>query len=157
MTVPSEPVRAFRLWPYLAGILLGLCAGLILFIYLGARNIDDRTRQWVVRELATRFDSQVKLQSLHVETTPRMQVTGEGLTLRYRNRTDVPPLIQIARFSFNLGFLGIVSVPRHVKGVYVEKMVIPIPPPHPHPTPPSAKSAQVPRIFFNEIVCNDTS
>ncbi len=139
------------------GILLGIAAGLVLFIYLGSRNIDDRTREWVIRDLSARFDSQVDLQSLHVETTPRMQVTGEGLTLRYRNRTDVAPLIQIARFSFNLGFLGIVHVPRHVKGVYVENMVITIPPSDPNAAPPSAKSAQVPHIFFNEIVCNDTS
>jgi AsmA-like C-terminal region len=149
--------RQFRFWPYVLGILLGLCAGLALFIYLGARNIDDRTREWIVRELSARFDSQVDLQSLHVETTPRMQVTGEGLTLRYRNRTDVPPLIQIARFSFNLGFLGIIHVPRHVKGVYVENMVITVPPSDRNAAPPSAKSAPVPHILFNEIVCNDTS
>src|SRR6266446_3172909 len=129
----TGPARAFRLWPYLLGILLGLCAGLVLFIYLGARHIDDRTRAWVITELSNHFDSQVELQSLHVETTPRMQVTGEGLTLRYRNRTDVPPLIQIARFSFNLGVLGIIHVPRHVKGVYVENMIITIPPAIPTP------------------------
>ena len=148
----------FRLWPYVAGILLGLCAGLILFIYLGARHIDDRTRQWVIAELSDRFDSQVELESLHVETTPRMQVIGEGLTLRYRNRTDVPPLIQVARFRFNLGFLGIIHVPRHIKGVYVENMTITIPPSDPHAPPqPSGNSVHVPRVIFNEIVCNDTS
>src|ERR1700730_11520257 len=143
MTEPAEAVRPFRLWPYLLGILIGLCAGLVLFIFLGARNIDDRTREWVVRELSARFDSQVDLQSLHVETTPRMQVTGEGLTLRYRNRTDVPPLIQIARFSFNLGVLGIIHVPRHVKGVYVEYMVITITPRDPNAvaTPPPAQES----------------
>src|SRR6266404_3265818 len=151
----TGPARAFRLWPYLLGILLGLCVGLALFIYLGARNIDDRTRQWIISELSSRFDSQVELQSLHVETTPRMQVTGEGLTLRYRNRTDVPPLIQIARFSFNLGVLGIIHVPRHVKGVYVENMIITIPPSDPNA--PAQKSAAVPRVIFNEIVCNDTT
>jgi hypothetical protein len=158
MTEPAEPVRSFRLWPYLLGILIGLCAGLVLFIFLGARNIDDRTREWVVRELSARFDSQVDLQSLHVETTPRMPVTGEGLTLRYRNRIDVPPLIQIARFSFNLGVLGIIHVPRHVKGVYVENMVITIPPSEHNPATPSPKqSIPVPRIVFNEVVCNDTT
>jgi hypothetical protein len=149
--------RASRAFPYLFGILLGVVAGLVLFLYLGARHIDDRTREWVIRELSARFDSQVDLQSLHVETSPRMQVTGEGLTLRYRNRTDVPPLIQIARFSFNLGVLGIIHVPRHVKGVYVENMVITIPPSAPHTVPPPTKSAPVPRVIFNEIVCNDTS
>ena len=154
----TEPVRAFRLWPYLLGILLGLCAGLVLFVFLGARHIDDRTREWVIRELSARFDSDVELNSLHVETTPRMQVTGEGLKLRYRNRTDVPPLIQIARFSFNLGVLGIIHVPRHVKGVYVENMVITIPPSDPNAAPPPPRqSAPVPRVIFNEIVCNDTS
>jgi hypothetical protein len=149
--------RPFRLWPYLAGILLGLCAGLVLFVYLGARNIDDRTRQWVVRELAARFDSQVELQSLHVATTPHMQVTGEGLTLRYHNRTDVPPLIQIARFSFNLGVLGIIHVPHHVRGVSVENMVITIPPSEHNATPPPKRPVPVPRVTFGEIVCNDTT
>jgi hypothetical protein len=159
MTEATEPARPSRLWPYLLGILIGLCAGLVLFIYLGARNIDDRTREWVVRELSTRFNSDVDLQSLHVETTPRMQVTGEGLTLRYHNRPDVPPLIQIARFSFNLGVLGIIHVPRHVKGVYVENMVITIPPTERNPAPASPKesTAPVPRIIFNEVVCNDTT
>lgn len=150
--------RPFRIWPHLVGILIGLCAGLALFIFLGARNIDDRTRQWVISELSTRFDGKVELNSLHVETTPRMQVTGEGLTLRYRNRTDVPPLIQIARFSFNLGVLGVIHVPRHIKGVYVENMVITIPPSDPHSAaPPPRPSARMPRIIFNEIVCNDTT
>src|SRR6266404_3746069 len=154
----TEAPRAFRLWPYLLGTLIGLIAGIVLFVFLGARHIDDRTREWVIRELSIRFDSQVELQNLHVETTPRMQVTGEGLTLRYRSRTDVPPLIQIARFSFNLGVLGIIHVPRHVKGVYVENMVITIPPSDPNATlPPPKRSAPVPRVIFNEIVCNDTS
>src|SRR3984893_9708229 len=150
--------RASRAFPYVFGILLGVVAGIALFVYLGARHIDDRTRDWVIRELSARFDSQVELQSLHVETTPRMQVAGEGLTLRYRNRIDVPPLIQIARFSFNLGVLGIIHVPRHVKGVYVENMVITIPPTDPNATPPPAqKTATVPRVVFTEIVCNDTT
>lgn len=151
---------AFRLWPYLLGIAIGLCAGFALFVYLGARNIDDRTRAWVIDELSARFNGGVTLQSLHVDLTPRMQVTGEGLTLRYRDRTDVPPLIRIERFSFNLGVLGIVHVPRHVKGVFVENMVITIPPrqrdPNQPPPPPAEKSGPLPRMIFDEIVCNDT-
>jgi|SRR5579859_1228522 len=156
----TDSPGAFRLWPYLVGIAIGLCAGFVLFVYLGAHNIDDRTRAWVIDELSARFNGGVALQSLHVELTPRMQVTGEGLTLRYRNRTDVPPLIRIERFSFNLGVLGIVHVPRHIKGVYVENMVITIPPrqrdPNQPPPPPAEKSGPLPRVIFDEIVCNDT-
>jgi hypothetical protein len=132
----------------------------VLFVFLGARNIDDRTRAWVIDELSARFNGGVQLQSLHVDLTPRMQVTGEGLSLRYLNRTDVPPLIRIERFSFNLGVLGIVHVPRHIKGVYVENMVITIPPRQRDPNQPAAAAAQksgpLPRIIFDEIVCNDT-
>ena len=40
----TDSPGAFRLWPYLVGIAIGLCAGFALFVYLGARNIDDRTR-----------------------------------------------------------------------------------------------------------------
>lgn len=151
---------AFRLWPYLLGIAIGLCAGFALFVYLGARNIDDRTRAWVIDELSARFNGGVELQSLHVNLTPRMQVTGDGLSLRYRNRTDVPPLIRIEHFSFNLGVLGIVHVPRRIKGVYVENMVITIPPrqrgANQPPPPAPEKAGRMPRIIFDEIVCNDT-
>src|ERR1700682_5565512 len=156
----TDSPGAFRLWPYLLGIAIGLCAGFVLFVYLGARNIDDRTRRWVVDELSARFNGGVELQSLHVNLTPRMQVSGEGLTLRYRHRTDVPPLIHIEHFSFNLGVLGIVHVPRHIKGVYVENMVITIPPrqrdPNQPPPPAAEKAGPLPRVIFDEIVCNDT-
>jgi len=156
----TDSPGAFRFWPYLLGIAMGLCAGFALFMYLGARNIDDRTRAWVIDELSARFNGGVELQSLHVDLTPRMQVTGEGLSLRYHNRADLPPLIRIERFSFNLGVLGIVHVPRHIKGVYVENMVITIPPrrrdPNQAPPPPAERSGPLPRVVFDEIVCNDT-
>src|ERR1051326_503037 len=153
----AESARPVRVWPYSLGILLGLIAGLTIFVYLGARNIDERTRQWVVAELSRRFDSDVELKSLHVDFSPMMQVTGEGLSLRYRSRMNVPPVIQIGRFSFNLGVLGIVHVPRHVKGVYVENMTITIPPPH-HDGPPAdvGNAPPVPRVVFNMVVCNNT-
>jgi len=53
-------------WPYVLGILAGILAGLILFVLLKVRNIDDQTRRWVVSELQRRFNSEVELESLHV-------------------------------------------------------------------------------------------
>jgi hypothetical protein len=153
-----ESARAVRFWPYLVGILVGFVVGIALFVYLGSRNIDDRTREWVVRELENRFDSRVELKSLHVDTTPFMQVTGEGLALHYRNRADVPPLIRIERFTFNLGVLGIIHVPRHIKGVYVENMIITIPPRERQPSAQITlrENRPLPRVIIDEIVCNDT-
>lgn len=149
-----------RKWPYPVGIVTGLLAGLVLVIFLRARNIDDRTRDWVVDELRQRFDSEVELESLHVEVFPRMGVTGEGLSLRYHNRTDLPPMFHIERFSFNLGVLGILRGPRHIAGIYVENMTITIPPRGERKDQQAGgqrkRRKAVPSVIVEEIVCNDT-
>jgi hypothetical protein len=142
-----------RVWPYVAGIAVGLLAGLVLVAFFRARNIDERTRQWVVRGLRERFNSEVELESLHVNMWPDMSVTGEGLSLRYHHRSDLPPLIHVERFSFSLGFLGILRAPRHIDGVHVERMTITIPPRGERKGPPAGR---VPSVIVDEIVCNDT-
>src|SRR5262249_29982639 len=111
-------------WPYVLGISAGVLAGLILFVFLKMQNIDDQTRAWVVRELQHRFNSEVQLERLHVSLLPDMSVTGEGLSLRYHNRSDLPPMFRLQKFSFNLGVMGILRAPRHIAGIYVENMVI---------------------------------
>jgi hypothetical protein len=148
-----------RRWPYFAGTAIGLLAGLILVVFLRTRNIDDRTREWVVRELRSRFDSEVELQDLHVQLYPRMGVTGGGLAIRYHNRTDLPPMFQIERFSFNLGVLGILRAPRHIAGIYVQNLTITIPPrgERKHQVSEQRKEQrQLPSVVVDEIVCNDT-
>jgi hypothetical protein len=145
-------------WPYVVGIVVGLLAGLVLFVFLRTRNIDDRTREWVVRELKQRFNSEVELDQLHVNLLPQMGVDGEGLSIRYHNRRDLPPMFHVQKFSFNLGFLGILRAPRHIAGIYVENMTITIPPrgEKKEPKPPSPKKKPIPSVIVDEIVCNDT-
>jgi hypothetical protein len=145
-------------WPYVLGIVVGLMAGLVLFVFLRTRNIDDRTREWVVRELQQRFNSEVELEELHVNLLPQMSVDGEGLSIRYQNRRDLPPMFHVQRFSFNLGVLGILHAPRHIAGIYVENMTITIPPrgEKKEPRPPSSKKKPIPSVIVDEIVCNDT-
>ena len=132
-----------------------------MVISLRTRNIDDRTREWVVRELQRRFNSDVELESLHVNIAPSMGVTGEGLSLRYHNRSDLPPMFHVERFSFNLGVLGILRAPRHIAGVYVENMTITIPPRGEKKTQPEAGQEKKPfpmsSVIIDEIVCNDTN
>ena len=125
--MPSESSPR-RTWPYVVGIAVGVLAGLVLFVFLRTRNIEERTREWVVSELQQRFNSEVELETLHVKILPQMGVDGEGLSVRYHNRRDLPPMFHVQKFSFNLGFLGILRAPRHIKGIYVENMTITIPP-----------------------------
>ncbi len=154
------PTESRRVWPYVVGIIVGLLAGLVLVVFLRTRNIDEQTREWVVRELQQRFNSEVELKSLHVNILPRMGVTGEGLSLRYHNRSDLPPMFHVERFSFNLGFLGILRAPRHIAGVYVEKMTITIPPRGDkkiqQPAGQENKKRPIPSVILDEIVCDDT-
>jgi hypothetical protein len=145
-------------WPYVLGIVAGLLGGLVLFVFLRARNIDDRTREWVVRELQQRFQGEVELEQLHVNLLPRMSVDGQGLSIRYHNRRDLPPMFHVQKFSFNLGVLGILRAPRHIAGIYVENMTITIPPrgEGKQPKPPRSGKKLIPSVVVDEIVCNDT-
>ena len=86
-----------------------------------------------------------------------MGVDGEGLSIRYHNRRDLPPMFHVQKFSFNLGFLGILRAPRHIKGIYVENMTITIPPRgEKKPKTPSSDKQRLPTVIVDEIVCNDT-
>jgi hypothetical protein len=146
-----------RTWPYVVGIAVGVLAGLILLVFLRTRNLEERTREWVVRELQQRFDSEVELEDLHVNLRPQMGVNGEGLSIRYHNRRDLPPMFHVQKFSFNLGLLGILRAPRHIKGIYVENMTITIPPRgEKKPKTPSSDKRRLPTVIVDEIVCNDT-
>jgi len=141
-------------WPYAAAVLLGILAGFVLFAFFRARNIEDRTRQWVITQLQQRFDSEVDLDELHVKLFPQMGVYGDGLSIRYHNRRDLPPMFRVQRFSFNLGVLGILRAPRHIAGIYVENMTITIPPRGEKALP--FRTKPIPSVIVDEIVCNDT-
>jgi hypothetical protein len=144
-----------------------LCIVLVLFIipaallYQRVRDVDDLTRDWVVRALSERFESRVELESIHVTAFPEMSATGENLTIYYHNRTDVPPMIRIQQFTFHLGFMGILRVPRHIRGVHLDNMVITIPPrgqPLGGPAPPPASKIKkpLPRITIDQVLCDNT-
>ena len=153
----SDPEsRPRRKWPYAVGIIAGLLAGLVIFVSVKLRNIDDRVREWVVAELQERFQSDVDLQQLHVRVLPDLGVTGEELSIRLHNRSDLPPMFHVARFSFNLGWLGILNAPRHISGIYVENMTITIPPRGEKKEKPPASKKKLPGVVFDEIVINDT-
>jgi AsmA-like C-terminal region len=131
-------------------------------LYQRARDVDDVTRDWLVRALSERFASRVELESIHVTAFPEMSATGENLAIYYHNRTDVPPMIQIRQFTFHLGFMGILRVPRHIRGVHLDNMVITVPPRgqpvgEPAPPPPTKIRTPLPRITIDQVVCDNTT
>src|SRR6202011_3210850 len=151
-----------RGWIVVLGTVLLIFIIPAALIYQRARDVDDVTRDWVVRALSERFESRVELESIHVTAFPEMSATGEKLAIYFHNRTDVPPLIEIRQFTFHLGFMGILRVPRHIRGVHLDNMVISVPPRgqspgEPAPPPVTKIKKPLPRITIDQVVCDNTT
>jgi hypothetical protein len=160
--VEGSQRRAFT-WLLVLGIVVLVLVIPGAILYTRAQDLDDWTRDWVVRSLSERFGSRVELESIHVTAFPEVSVTGENLAIYYHNRTDVPPIIRIQQFTFHLGFIGVFRVPRHIHGLHVDNMVITIPPrgqvgEDPRPAPPPSKiKKSLPRIVIDQVACDNTT
>jgi hypothetical protein len=134
-----------------------LCAAYILF---WPQRIEDHIRKAVTDALADRFKADVDLKGLHIRLFANPNVTGQGLSLRFPGRSDVPPLLQIETFSFRLGFLGLLGSVKHIPLLRVQNMLITIPPREARPAswrPVSSPATNpVPKIVIDRVICDDT-
>lgn len=157
------PNKSFWKW------IIGIAASLLLIFSIGlgilwykARGAENQMRQWVESTLSQRFQSKVELAGLHVEVFPKITVVGTGLQLRHHNRTDIPPLIQIEKFSFQVGIAGLLRPTKHIDLVRLQHLVITMPPRGPKTAkPPKApddeqKKENVPDVVIDKIICDDT-
>jgi len=131
---------------------------LLAAAYSRKRDAELRTRDWVVQELEARFQSSVELEDFHVNVFPRMQVSGEGLSIHYRNRPETTPMMRIEKFSFELGFWSIFRAPHRINRIHIQRVVITVPPRQPQPgnqLPPIEKRP-IPPVTAAEIECDRT-
>jgi hypothetical protein len=82
----------------------------------------------LTQALGERFESEVEIASLRVSILPRLRVSGEGVILHHKGRTDVPPLITVASFTAEANVWGLIGSPVHLTGVRVEGLEINVPP-----------------------------
>jgi hypothetical protein len=147
-----------RLWLFVAGAFALVFACLLVLIWLRAGAIENRTRAWLADQLSKRFESSVELQSLRVQISPTISIVGTGLMVRFHNRSDVPPMLLVKDFSFNLGLTGLLRAPRHISKMTVRDVVITIPPRQSQREASSASnspSQSPPKLIIDQIVCND--
>ncbi len=125
-----------------------------------ARHMDNSIRLWVIRSLSDHFQSRVELATLRVTGFPHLGVTGEDLTIYFHDRTDVPPIVHVDKFSFELGALAILRLPRHVSTALIENMTVTIPPRGEKKTPKSSDSGKtnnmLSSLIVDEVVCKNT-
>jgi AsmA-like C-terminal region len=101
-------------------IALSIAGAIVLLVAISliavSRSLPEHARQWMLTALQERYGSDVQVAKLDVTVFPRIQVTGEKLVLRLKDRPDAPPLITIEKFSADSGLLGLLRRrPDHVR------------------------------------------
>ena len=94
------------------------------WVFRGA--LADFARQRAIRGLKEYFASDLDLKRMEVSVFPRFAMTGEGLTLHFHGRRDLPPLVSIRRFSGDAGWAGLLT--GHIRQVRLEGLEIQLPP-----------------------------
>lgn len=139
-------------------VIVVLVAGGIAF--WRARHLDNALRLWVIKSLSQHFQSRVELGSLHVTGFPHLGVNGENLTIYFHDRSDVPPLIHIDKFSFNLGLIAVFELPNRVSAARIENMTITIPPRSEKKSPQLSGAGKthniVSEVSVDKVICKNT-
>lgn len=108
-----------------AGILFAAIAIASVGVAVGFKRLKPQIHAWVIASLEQSLDSKVTLGDIQLNWYP-LRLTAEDLVIRHRARTDIPPLIVIARFSADLTPSDLWSTT--VAHVQVDGMEIQIPP-----------------------------
>jgi len=148
-------------------VIAGACASVVAIVVFAiliwrARAVEAALRKKVEQELSERFQSKVELRVFHVYVFPRVVAVGEGLTLRHHNRMDIPPLLQVGRFSFSTGVTGLIRPTKHIAVVHVDRLQITLPPRGEKGRESSwqeiqdqLSKAKLPKTLLEKIICHD--
>src|ERR1051325_848042 len=110
----------FRRWMIAASCTSAVAIVVFAVIVWRARAMEAGLRKKVEQELSIRFQSKVELKAFHVYIFPGVVAVGEELTLRHHNRMDIPPLLQVGRFSFSTGIIGLIRPTKRIAAVHVD-------------------------------------
>lgn len=90
--------------------------------------LSPHFQQNVLDVLGRHFGGNAELKTLHVSFFPWPGVTGEGLVIRHRGRTDIPPLISLERFAASATWMGMLKRPRRVSFIELSGLRMTVPP-----------------------------
>jgi hypothetical protein len=78
--------------------------------------------------LSDQLESEVTIQSLEGHFFPRISLSGGGMVVRHKGRTDVPPLLTIEHFEIRASLRALMHRPRHVSEVRLHGLQVHIAP-----------------------------
>lgn|SRR5487761_85276 len=141
-----------RKWLIILAVVLTLSAAAVIAFHT---YLPSYVRQRTVSTLRERFDSSVRFTTFKVSLFPRIKIEGEGMVLRHQGRTDIPPLIQIQKFSAETGLGELLRRPHHLTRVHLKGLQIVIPPRGKRRKTPRRARKRFP-VVVDEIVANNT-
>ncbi len=164
-----------RNWIVALGLLaLTIAAGLAIIAHVLSARIEPYARQETIRYLSQRFNSDVRLEALHIrlpETSmfhliltmgrgTSARIEGEGLSLQLKSRPGSLPLFAIRKFRCIVSLDSLLHPPAVVSEVSVDGMEIQIPPRSERPRlqspapaeASSSQSASNPQVTFGKVI-----
>lgn len=114
-----------------AKLLIAIAAVIItglLIAYLTLRASESKLRAELVHAIEQKFDAKAELQNLEISLFPVVRLSGKNLTLWYKGRRDIPPLIQVEEFSANSQLRGLFHDTMQISHVNLKGLVIQVPP-----------------------------
>ncbi len=115
-----------RLW--IALPLAGVLALVLILVGLSIPIRSATIKARVIELLTEELESEVTIDTLEGHLFPRVAVSGRGVTIRHKGRTDVPPIIAIERFEIRGSLGDLMKEPRHVSEVRLQGLRVTIPP-----------------------------
>ena len=171
----GAPTKAsHRRWYLCLAGALTLLALTVLLVVFGKykyyrAHADAVLRERLISSLSARFNSPVTLDTLHLDTSNGVHVTGTGLRILYlagptrpdADPTSPPPMVSVASFEFQTDFKELLKPTSHILTVFVRGLQLDIPP-HQADSPrrlhlpePAAHSSRI-SLAVDKVVCTDS-
>jgi hypothetical protein len=131
-------------------VAIGVAASLY---YYADRLVGEHLRPATIRLLEEHFDSTVELRAMSVAVFPQLRVRAEGVTIRHKGRTDVPPLITMRAFTLNGGVRELWN--RRIDRIHVEGLELVIPPRRPTAAAASRAGTTGNDVYIGELIAED--
>lgn len=115
-----------RIW-LLLGV-IGVAATIFIVGLLSIPIRSDTLKEKVIALLSDQLESEVTIERLEGRVFPRVSVSGGGVVIRQKGRTDVPPLLTIKKFEIRGSLRDLMRHPRRVAEVRLRGLDVKISP-----------------------------
>jgi hypothetical protein len=109
--------KAGKRWIFaVLAVIIVLASG----VWFAVRRYSPLTREYVIKALQERYDSDVEIRDFSATLLPRPHAIATDIVFHERGRKSVPPLVTIRKLSIETEILGLLRSPRRINLVRIE-------------------------------------